>query len=96
MPKVAKLSAEERKHLGTEVPGWTVDGEYLRRTFEFADFVQAFGFMTSVALLAERANHHPEWSNVWNRVEVNLTTHDADGLSAKDVKLAQEIDALAG
>ena len=60
----------------------------------FADFVQAFGFMARVALLAERADHHPEWSNVYNRVDIFLTTHDAGGLSARDVSLAREIDAL--
>ncbi|MGH8841403.1 MAG: 4a-hydroxytetrahydrobiopterin dehydratase, partial [Advenella sp.] len=56
--------------------------------------VQAFGFMTKVALLAEQANHHPEWSNVYNKVDIRLTTHDADGLTERDVKLAQAIDAL--
>ena len=60
----------------------------------FGDFVTAFGFMTQVALLAEKADHHPEWSNVWNRVDILLTTHDAGGLSARDVKLARQIDEL--
>lgn len=67
----------------------------IRRTFTFADFVEAFSFMTGVALLAEKADHHPEWSNVWNRVEILLTTHDADGLSQRDIDLARAIDRLA-
>jgi 4a-hydroxytetrahydrobiopterin dehydratase len=93
---VEKLGADARERLGAELPGWTLEGERLLRTFRFADFVEAFGFMTQVALLAERQDHHPEWFNVWNRVEVALTTHDAGGLSARDVKLAQAIDALVG
>lgn len=96
MANVEQLNAAERAKLANELPGWTLDGEYLRREFTFADFVQAFGFMSSVALLAERANHHPEWSNVWNRVTINLTTHDAHGLSARDVALARDISKLAG
>jgi len=76
--------------------GWGLDedGKALRRHFAFDSFVQAFGFMTKVALLAEQANHHPEWSNVYNKVDIRLTTHDADGLTERDVKLAQAIDAL--
>ncbi len=70
------------------------DGKAIRRQFAFDDFVQAFGFMTRVALLAEKADHHPEWSNVYNKVDIRLTTHDAGGLTEKDVKLAQAIDAL--
>lgn len=64
------------------------------RKFLFADFSAAFAFMTRVALLAEKADHHPEWSNVWNRVDIALTTHDAGGLSHRDVALAEAIDAL--
>lgn len=76
--------------------GWGLDedGKALRRHFKFDSFVQAFGFMTKVALLAEQANHHPEWSNVYNKVDIRLTTHDADGLTERDIKLAQAIDAL--
>ncbi len=66
----------------------------ITRSFTFADFSQAFAFMTRVALLAEKADHHPEWSNVWNRVDILLTTHDAGGLSHRDVDLAERIDAL--
>jgi 4a-hydroxytetrahydrobiopterin dehydratase len=91
---VEKLSASEREALAAQLPAWTLDGEHLRRSFKFGDFVAAFGFMSRVALLAERADHHPEWSNVYNKVEIALTTHDAGGLSARDGKLASEIDLL--
>lgn len=77
------------------IPEWQREGNTIRRDFRFASFVEAFGFMASVALLAERANHHPEWSNVYNRVSIALTTHDCDGLSDRDFALAREIDTLA-
>lgn len=96
MPKVEKLDDAARAALAGALPDWTVDGEHLKRTFRFADFSQAFGFMTRVALLAEQQDHHPEWFNVYNRVEIALTTHDADGLSARDLRLAKAIDALLG
>ncbi len=91
---VEKLGAEARAALGRELPQWTQDGEKLKRSFRFGDFSEAFAFMTRVALLAEQQNHHPEWSNVWNRVEIALTTHDAGGLSARDVTMARAIDKL--
>ena len=92
-----RLTASERAGLQTTVPNWTVapDRDALRRDFKFADFSQAWGFMTRVALLAERFDHHPDWSNVWNSVRIELTTHDAGGLSAADVRMARAIDALA-
>ena len=74
------------------VPGWTRNGDGIERTYKFADFVAAFVFMSRVALLAEKADHHPEWSNVYNRVEIRLTTHDAGGLSTRDFALAKLID----
>ena len=77
-----------------QVPGWvTVDG-HLHRELTFADFSEAFGFMTRVALYADKHDHHPEWSNVYNRVEITLTTHDADGLSARDGAMARAIAAM--
>lgn len=93
---VEKLGSAERAKLPDELPGWALEGEHLKRSFKFVDFVEAFGFMTKVALLAEKQDHHPEWFNVWNRVDIALTTHDAKGLSARDVKLAKAIDALLG
>ena len=80
--------------LQADLPGWTLEGEHLKRCFVFADFSQAWAFMSRVALLAEAQDHHPEWFNVWNRVEIALSTHDAGGLSARDVRLARAIDAL--
>jgi len=78
--------------------GWSHDAERdaISKPFKFRTFVEAFGFMTRAALWAEKLNHHPEWSNVYNRVEVTLTTHDAGGLTELDVKLANRMDALAG
>jgi 4a-hydroxytetrahydrobiopterin dehydratase len=93
---VAQIDAAARAALPTTLPGWSlVEGrDAIRRAFRFKNFSEAWGFMARVALLAEAQDHHPEWSNVWNRVEIVLTTHDAGGLSARDIKLAQAIDAL--
>lgn len=93
---VPQLTSAERDALLLELPGWTLvrEGKAIARSFRFADFNEAFGFMTRVALLAEKADHHPEWSNVYNRVEIELTTHDAGGLSARDAAMARAIDAL--
>ncbi len=78
----------------TNEGGWTEEGGALRRRLTFTDFSEAFAFMTRVALLAEKMNHHPEWTNVWNRVSVTLSTHDAGGLTERDVELARAMDAL--
>ena len=85
------LSAQAMLH-----PDWQYDAARpaLKRTFVFADFNQAFGFMSRVALYAEMHNHHPEWSNVYNRVEVTLTTHDVGGISERDIAMAQWMDQL--
>ena len=77
------------------ISSWTVENEKLHKEFQFDSFVEAFGFMTSVALIAESMNHHPEWFNVYNRVTVDLATHDAGGISALDFELAKKIDALS-
>lgn len=90
-----KLDAEEIAARRTRVPEWEVRGNRLVRRFTFGDFVDAFGFMSRVALLAERASHHPDWTNVWNRVEIALSTHDAGGLTERDFALAEEIDRTA-
>lgn len=93
---IGKLAEDERAMELASLPEWTLvdEPEGIRRRFTFADFSAAFGFMTRVALLAEQANHHPEWLNVYNRVDITLTTHDADGLSRRDIDLAKAIDAL--
>jgi len=82
--------------LGSKLPGWTIDESQgtLTRSFTFKNFSKAFGFMSRVALLAEKADHHPDWSNAYNKVEIVLSTHDAGGLTQKDVDLAQKISAL--
>jgi len=77
------------------LPGWALAAGKLHKAFVFGDFVEAWGFMSGVALVAEAMGHHPEWSNAWNRVTVDLTTHDAGGLSALDFDLAARMDALA-
>lgn len=93
---IAKLTEAERAELLPALAGWQHDAarDAISKRFTFDDFVGAFGFMSRVALLAEKADHHPEWSNVWNRVDIVLTTHDADGLSVRDVALAKAIDAM--
>lgn len=94
---VQKLDEDARSALLARFPEWTHEParDAITRQFKFADFAQAFGFMTSVAIIAEKMDHHPEWSNVYNRVDILLTTHDADGLSERDAKLAEAIEALA-
>lgn len=95
---IEQLDEEERADALDALDDWDYDEarDAITRRFTFADFSAAFAFMTRVALLAEKADHHPEWSNVWNRVDILLTTHDAGGLSRRDVALAEAIDALAG
>jgi len=93
-----RLSHADIETLATVIPQWSraLDKEAIRREFKFADFNEAWGFMTRVALLAEKFDHHPDWSNVWNTVRIELSTHDVGGLSGNDVRLAQAIDKLLG
>jgi 4a-hydroxytetrahydrobiopterin dehydratase len=93
----AKLTGKARGDALATLKGWTeVTGrDAIHKKFQFADFNQAWGFMTRVALAADKADHHPEWSNVYNRVEIVLSTHDAGGLSGKDIELAKFIDTVA-
>lgn len=95
--QVSKLDDAARDAAMEQLPQWTYDNEAsgIRRKLRFGDFAEAFGFMTRVAILAEKADHHPEWFNVYNRVEILLTTHDAGGLSQRDIDLALAIDAIA-
>lgn len=91
-----KLTGAARDEALAGLAGWSHDGERdaISKTFEFKSFVAAFGWMTRVAIHAEKMNHHPEWSNAYNRVEVTLTTHDAGGLTERDLKLARILDGL--
>ena len=93
---VDQLSEAERAEALDALPDWDYDEgrDAISRSIVFTDFAEAFGFMTQVALIAERADHHPEWKNVWNRVEITLTTHDAGGLSERDIDLATAIDSI--
>ena len=94
---IPRLTDAERAALVDLLPEWSLakDRDAIERRFAFADFSEAFAFMTRVALLAEKHDHHPEWSNVYDRVVVTLTTHEAGGLTARDVALADRIDAAA-
>lgn len=94
---IEKLSDSERREALAELAQWNlVDGrDAIQRSFKFRNFIDAWGFMNRVALLAEAQDHHPEWSNVYNRVEILLTTHDCQGLSARDLRLARDIDKLS-
>ena len=91
-----KLTDDERDSWLATLPEWSLarDGAAIERTFEFEDFSEAWGFMTRVALLADAHDHHPEWFNVYNKVEITLTTHDADGLTLRDTRMAEAIDKL--
>jgi 4a-hydroxytetrahydrobiopterin dehydratase len=95
---IARLTDAERDAALARLPAWSLrgDGLAIARELRFTDFAEAFGFMARVAIAAEKADHHPEWFNVYNRVEITLTTHDAGGLSARDVALAETIDAMVG
>jgi 4a-hydroxytetrahydrobiopterin dehydratase len=91
----SKLPEKEMREQVAKLDDWTVVAGKVSKTFEFDDFVQAFGFMTRVAMEAEKMNHHPEWFNVYNRVKIDLVTHDVGGISNYDIKLAKTIDKLA-
>ena len=88
------LSPDQISTLAQQLPAWLLVNGKLHRELRFADFNEAFGFMSRVALIAEAMGHHPEWSNVWNKVVIDLTTHDTGGLSNLDVELAQRIEGL--
>ena len=95
MPGRSALSVDEVVARAARLPEWRVEDNKLRRTFTFDGFTAAFGWMTRVAIEAERINHHPNWTNVWNRVEVELWTHDAGGLTPLDFQLAASMNAHA-
>ena len=96
MPAPRKLSGDEIQAGLAKLPGWSLAAGKLHFERQFKDFVEAFGFMTRVAILAEKLNHHPEWFNVYHTVKIDLTTHDAGGISDKDLDLAARINALLG
>lgn len=96
MSTATPLSANDLNASLKDLTGWTVKDGKLHREFKFPSFVEAFGFMTSLALVAESLGHHPEWFNVYNRVTIDLTTHDAGGITPKDIEFARKANALAG
>ncbi len=93
--KRQKLTIQEIEKKLSSIPGWIYANGKLHREYQFPDFVRAFGFMSSAALVAESMNHHPEWFNVWNKVVIDLNTHDASGLTELDFTLAQKMESLA-
>ena len=93
--EMARLNDTELAAAIDGLPGWTLANGKLHREYKFPDFVHAFGFMATAAIAIEAMEHHPEWSNVWNRVVVDLTTHDAGGITAKDIMLAGKLEELA-
>lgn len=95
MPRNTLDDAEIGHRLKGDLPGWVLRGGKLHREYRFADFVAAFGFMASVALAAEAMNHHPEWSNVYHTVRIDLVTHDAGGITELDFRLAARMEGLA-
>jgi 4a-hydroxytetrahydrobiopterin dehydratase len=94
--RLPKLSEQQLTDIVKGLDGWSIHNAKLHREFTFADFVHAFGFMATAAIAIEKMNHHPEWSNVWNRVTVDLTTHDSGGITENDVALARLLTDLAG
>ena len=96
MGRVPKLTDTEVQAALAKLPGWTARNGKLHREYAFPDFVHAFGFMATAAIAIEAMNHHPEWSNVWNRVSVDLVTHDSGGITEEDVALAEKLESLAG
>jgi 4a-hydroxytetrahydrobiopterin dehydratase len=90
-----KLSSEQISEELKNLPGWSVKDEKLHKDFEFGDFNEAFGFMTRAAMHIEKMNHHPEWFNVYNKLTVDLTTHDAGGITENDINLAKILNSLA-
>jgi len=95
MTRPARLSDEEIQQRLGELPGWTLARGKLRRELRFGDFIEAFGFMSRLALVAEKMDHHPEWSNVYDRVVIELQTHDAAGITEQDFRLARAASRLA-
>jgi 4a-hydroxytetrahydrobiopterin dehydratase len=93
--KIAKLSDKDVAARLHELPGWALAAGKLHREYKFGGFAEAFGFMSTCALVAQKKDHHPEWSNVFDRVVVDLTTHDAGGITALDFALATEMEAVA-
>ena len=92
--KIYLLPEEELKNLGSKIPKWEISSSFIKRYFIFKDFVEAFSFMTKVALICEKYNHHPNWENVYSKITIKFTTHDLGGISNLDQLMASEINSL--
>lgn len=90
------MTVLDPKDVASDLPGWTGGDDFITKVFKFEDFAEAFGFMTRIAIIADKMDHHPEWYNVYNRVDVTLTTHDAGGVTEKDRALADAMEKAAG
>ena len=90
-----KMDVLNPKDVAEELDGWTGGDDFITKVFKFKDFAEAFGFMTQIAIIADKMDHHPEWFNVYNRVDITLTTHDAGGVTEKDVTLAKAMEQAA-
>jgi len=93
---MAKLSNEEIQQALSTLDGWSFKNNNIEKQFQFRDFVEAFGTMTRIAILAEKMNHHPEWTNVYNKLSIKLSTHDEGGVTEKDIELAKQIESIVG
>ena len=89
------LSNKQLNECLEDLDGWSIENEKLSKTFKFSSFIQTFGFMTQVAITSETMDHHPEWSNVYNRVEINLVTHSESGITKLDIELAMKVDSIS-
>ena len=95
--KKPMISLIEKNQLDSFIeknPSWIIDNKTIKKEFKFENFIEAFGFMSKVALLSEKIDHHPDWQNIYNKVKINLTTHDKGGITTNDIKLAESIDKL--
>ncbi len=91
---VSLLEQHQLDYFIEKNPSWTIDNKTIKKEFKFDNFIDAFGFMSKVALLSEKMDHHPDWQNTYNKVKINLTTHDKGGITTNDIKLAESIDKL--
>ncbi|ABM75110.1 4a-hydroxytetrahydrobiopterin dehydratase (PCD) [Prochlorococcus marinus str. NATL1A] len=93
-PMVSLIEKNQLDSFIKKNPSWIIDNKTIKKEFKFQNFIEAFGFMSKVAILAEKIDHHPDWQNTYNKVKINLTTHDKGGITTNDIKLAESIDKL--
>ena len=93
-PMISLIEKNQLDSFTEKNPSWRIDNKTIKKEFKFDNFIEAFGFMSKVALLSEKMDHHPDWQNTYNKVKINLTTHDKGGITTNDIKLAESIDKL--